>query len=66
MGRFAVEGRRLVRVLAVRQVAVLAQNDRKLLRKALPADVGEVGGDFPVVRGHGCEGLGRKVLSGLG
>ena len=48
----AVEGAALVRVLAVGQVALLAQDEAELLREAHAADVLEVGGHLAVVGGH--------------
>ena len=66
MRGLAVEGSALLRVLAVGQVALLAQDDAELLGEARAADVVEVGRDLALVGGHGREGLGREALADLG
>jgi len=61
-----VERAALLWVLAVGQVAFLAQDDAQLLGEADAADVIEIRRDLALVGGHRPEGLGREPLAHLG
>ena len=66
MGRLAVEGGALVRVLAVAQVRDSLEDHRQALREDVAGDLVEVGGDLGVVGGHGAERLGGQPGTRLG
>jgi hypothetical protein len=66
MGRLAVEGRALVRVLPVAQLVDLFEHDRQAAREDVAGDLVEVGGDLGVVRGDRAERLGRESCPQLG
>ena len=65
MAGLAIESAALVGVLAVGQVALLAQDHSELLREADARDVAEIGRHLGFVGGHGRERLGRQPLAGL-
>jgi hypothetical protein len=65
VGGLAIEGRLLVRVLAVAQVTQLVHHDRELAREADAADVVEVTGDLGVVGRDRGERFGGEPLAGL-
>ena len=66
MRGLAVERSVLLRVLAIGQVALLAQHDAELFGEASTADVVEVGRYLTLVGGHRGEGLGRESLAHIG